>query len=122
MASCLATKGVFMGLVLCILLALTQLSSCSPEREKRQISCDHPLRLVRPELFTHCGSSARALPSTCTYSSSGPWSRVPNSVVAVLVSQCASRKAYSVETIALQLEAAAQNHYNRHEPYVSLVY
>ena len=52
-----------------------------------QLSCDSQLRLVLPELFTHC--------SRCSYSEWSAWEAVPNSVVRVRTSQCRSNESYN---------------------------
>ena len=50
--------------------------------------CDSFLRILFPQLFTHCAGS-------CTYTEWSPWQRVPNSTVNVPISNCASGEAYS---------------------------
>ena len=52
-----------------------------------QLSCNSQLRLVLPELFTHC--------SRCSYSEWSAWEAVPNSVVRVRTSQCRSNESYN---------------------------
>ena len=52
-----------------------------------QLSCDSQLRLVLPQLFTHC--------SRCSYSEWSAWEAVPNSVVRVRTSQCRSNESYN---------------------------
>ena len=80
----LATVGII-GL-----LVLVKMPTSSTERDRRQLPCDHPLRISVPSLFAHCGSA-------CTYTSWSEWRKVPNSVVSVPVSQCSIGRAYSEE-------------------------
>ena len=68
-------------------LAVATLSTASPVRNQRQAPCNHPLRITRPELFTHCD---------CTYSSVwSEWEIVEGSTIGVPTSQCASGQAYN---------------------------
>ena len=50
------------------------------------LSCDHPLRVLHPEQFTHC--------SSCFYGTWSEWSRIGHSVSS---SRCNSSYAYEVE-------------------------
>ena len=84
----MATSRIF---VLCIFLALVQFSLSSSKRERRQLPCDHSLKLILPQLFTHCPTVS------CNFSSWGPWRVVPHSEVAVPVSGCKSGKAFFEE-------------------------
>lgn len=81
----MAIKQIF---CLCVLLALVQLSLCVPKRERRQLPCNHPLKLVVPELFEHC--------SACTYTSWSFW-YVLHSEVVVATSVCSNGKAFIEE-------------------------
>jgi hypothetical protein len=78
-------SGVFFfgGILVLILL---------PMPARLQLPCSHSLRIVAPQLFTHCGNG-----SVCTYTHWGSWNTVPNSVVPVPVGQCPSGKAYAEE-------------------------
>ena len=50
------------------------------------LSCDHPLRVLQPELFTHC--------STCFYGTWSEWRRIGHSISA---SHCNSTYAFKVQ-------------------------
>lgn len=50
------------------------------------LNCDHPLRVLQPELFTHC--------SSCFYGTWSDWKRIGHSVSS---SQCNSTYAYQVQ-------------------------
>jgi hypothetical protein len=62
------------------------------KRQKRQLPCNHPLRLSLPEYFTHCDKTP------CTYGSWSLWKRVPGqNFTSVSQSLCQTGKAYIEE-------------------------
>ena len=74
--------------VQCILLV----SSVPTARHKRQLPCNHPLRLSLPQYFTDCDTAP------CTYGSWSSWERIPGqnfSSVSQLL--CDTGKAYTEE-------------------------
>ena len=69
-----------------VIILLTVMSVASCMAEAAPLSCDHPLRVLQPELFTHC--------SACFYGSWSNWYRIGHSLSS---SQCKSGYAYQVE-------------------------
>ena len=84
---------IFVGL---LVFVLTQLSSSSAERERRQLPCNHALRISFPQFFTHC-DSVRA----CTYSSWSSWKRVADSEAST--PKCPSGLAYREERTRIKI-------------------
>ena len=68
-----------------VLFTLAAISACKAESGVL-LRCDHPLRVLQPEMFQHC--------STCFYGTWSKWYRIGNSVFS---SQCNSTYAYQVE-------------------------
>lgn len=88
----LATVGahVLTGVLVCSIITLTKLPTSSAERERRQLPCNHLLRIARPGLFKHCNS-------VCKYTTWSSWWKVPNSIKSVPANKCPSGEAYTEE-------------------------
>lgn len=69
-----------MSIIILLVISVTCVAGAAP------LSCDHPLRILQPELFVHC--------STCFYGSWGNWYRIGHSLS---TSQCKSGYTYQVE-------------------------
>ena len=74
--------------IVVLFLAVATLSTATPVRNRRQLPCNHPLRISAPELFTHCVAP-------CVYSEWGDWKDVPGSIQSAPTSQCASGQTYT---------------------------
>ena len=69
-----------------IIILLAVMSVTCVAQEAAPLNCDHPLRVLQPELFTHC--------TTCFYGTWSNWYRIGHSLSS---SQCKSGYAYQVE-------------------------
>ena len=85
MASAATVTTISLVVIMSALSALFMPAESSPI-ERRQLPCDHPLRVAAPGLFSHCTAS-------CTYGDWSEWQVVPNSLAST--GKCASGYAYS---------------------------
>jgi len=76
--------------VLCALLAVVASTPLGYNQQRRQsrasLPCDHPLRIVAPSLFSHCGA-------ICAYSDWTPWETVQRRIPTTN-NLCTSRRYY----------------------------
>ena len=91
------TFGIFEAAILCALFATVQPTPIIHDQYRRQIPCNHPLRLIAPNLFTHCET-------ICSYSDWTSW-EITQRQVPIAKSQCPSQY-YYVKQRTRQLESA----------------
>ena len=87
MQSWWASQMLAAGVLCALIVTVTSVPvSHNLQRRLASLPCEHPLRIVVPSLFTHCGT-------TCAYSNWTPWAMVQHRI-STTSNNCTSGRYY----------------------------